>query len=581
MHSMSTQLAPGSCLTSSAPDFKDQTSVDVSLEQAYDAFFRVFKDIIGLRRHRNLLQPAVSLPPEILIEIFHYCPQLREKVYEDYYGFSQVCHRWRMVAIGTPSLWTTPDFHRPHLAKAMYQDRASNLPLTVYSPRDFRRPPRSTDQRTRAIHILTPTIKIKERLEEEDGICSYLSGKFPVLETLHLQCLNEGASPKPLPLDLEAPSLRKLVLQDWHPQWRSQWLEGLTSLSVSIQSQPHSASHHDPFAFRNIGEPVNISDFLDRAKKLQSLTLRNVMSFGKLRRPRHGAEPSTLPNLQDLHICDNIDMVCPLLSLLRMPSSKAINHQVVVPGEYFGVERLSTSIRDLLAMNDWTDFDDMSLCMNKFMTTTLVQRHTADTTGTIMRTFKVNFIGKLQNQDAYLWTEAICDLPIQNLSSVLVNLEAHSVDEISDLWFKLGQLPALSRVEVCVPTRIIRPIEDFIEALEPDEPGEPQSFPALQTLHLSHIAMESELPDLNRLHGVEETAYSRLAYILKIRKDAGVPPVDVLLDKCSFGMTLEELNASKPPNVRCVEPRFTERVSIVWRGFLHDSDVEQTTSDRE
>lgn len=231
------------------------------------------------------------------------------------------------------------------------------------------------------------------------------------------------------------------MLQDWHPQWRSQWLEGLTSLSVSIQSHPHSASHYDPFAVRNIGEPVNISDFLDRAKNLQSLTLRNVMSFGKLRQPRRGAQPSTLPNLQDLRICDDIDLACPLLSLLRLPSCKAITIQVFVPGEYFGVEGLSTSLRDLLAMNDWTDFDDMSLCMNKFMTTTLVQRPIADTTGSVKRTFKFNLIGELKNQDAYLWTEAICDFPIQNLSSVLVNLEAHSVNDISDLWFKLGQLP--------------------------------------------------------------------------------------------------------------------------------------------
>ncbi|KAJ7483482.1 hypothetical protein FB451DRAFT_991164, partial [Mycena latifolia] len=60
------------------------------------------------------LSPLRRMPPELLGEIFSWTlPSVQEALgrrrFQDKHSpwvFTQVCHRWRAVALSTPSLWS-------------------------------------------------------------------------------------------------------------------------------------------------------------------------------------------------------------------------------------------------------------------------------------------------------------------------------------------------------------------------------------------------------------------------------------------------------------------------------------------
>lgn len=68
--------------------------------------------------HERLLSPLLSLPTELLALIFTHClPNLetawsnRRPTWKDQpFHLSQVCQRWRTIAIDTPQLWSVPGF---------------------------------------------------------------------------------------------------------------------------------------------------------------------------------------------------------------------------------------------------------------------------------------------------------------------------------------------------------------------------------------------------------------------------------------------------------------------------------------
>ncbi|KAJ6608263.1 hypothetical protein B0H10DRAFT_1711402, partial [Mycena sp. CBHHK59/15] len=54
------------------------------------------------------VHPVLSLPPEITSEIFIHClPSgfLKPSTRKAPLLFTQICHRWRLIALETPELW--------------------------------------------------------------------------------------------------------------------------------------------------------------------------------------------------------------------------------------------------------------------------------------------------------------------------------------------------------------------------------------------------------------------------------------------------------------------------------------------
>ncbi|EJD35273.1 hypothetical protein AURDEDRAFT_93216, partial [Auricularia subglabra TFB-10046 SS5] len=71
-----------------------------------------------LRQSRGLVHPIRRLPPEVLAEVFTAClsDEQLHSLSAVPYPVSQVCRRWRSVALQTPRLWTyvSVNFRSPH-----------------------------------------------------------------------------------------------------------------------------------------------------------------------------------------------------------------------------------------------------------------------------------------------------------------------------------------------------------------------------------------------------------------------------------------------------------------------------------
>ncbi len=458
----------------------------------------------------------------------------------------------------------------------MYEDRAPHNLLHIHYPGPtpslgFSRLPSSLNHRARSIHISSFTVSIFERRAEEDYIYGYLEGDFPVTESLHLQCANQGASVKPLPLVLRAPCLRSLTLCNWHPQWSSEWLSSLTSLTVSMTAPLYKLDGHPQLQdFRprvDAQEPLCISGALNRAVNLRSLKLENVMSMGRLLPPDDDVEPLQLVHLQDLHIRDNINLLDPLLYSLHVPSAKSINIQINMAEEEdptMVMEDLGTSLQQFFATNQWTQMDEMWMFVSPIMRTEFV--HASSTHG--QSNFTFNFCNTLNSQEVCTWMDVIAtSFPITNLSTARLNLErAETLDcDGLNLLYTLKSSTSLDYLHVFGNDSDSRFMERLLAALEPI--GRPhdhnaQPFPALEVLDLWNLPMERRIRP-SSARGRMESAYSKLVGILERRRVAGVPLLSVFLEECSFDIPLDDLRANRPSIVEFTEPLFIESYSDV------------------
>ncbi|KAG8216697.1 hypothetical protein J3R82DRAFT_6904 [Butyriboletus roseoflavus] len=96
----------------------------------------------SLLAYRALTSPATRIPPEVLGEVFYHClsktPYITPRDVESPIVLTQVCRRWRAVAISTPRLWSSLSIY---LQKADCEEyrrgceawlaRAKSVPLAV------------------------------------------------------------------------------------------------------------------------------------------------------------------------------------------------------------------------------------------------------------------------------------------------------------------------------------------------------------------------------------------------------------------------------------------------------------------
>lgn len=110
----------------------DCESVDSALAKAEVAAQHIQEYKRKLREHRNSVIPVAKLPPETLSAVFRYCVSSMGCMVDDKnaLAYSQVCCRWRTVALQDPALWTNPLCLYPDLGKIMIE-RAQNLPFAV------------------------------------------------------------------------------------------------------------------------------------------------------------------------------------------------------------------------------------------------------------------------------------------------------------------------------------------------------------------------------------------------------------------------------------------------------------------
>ncbi|KAI0812636.1 hypothetical protein BC629DRAFT_1474512 [Irpex lacteus] len=96
-------------------------------DSAYDSAYQQ-----RLNTSRNAQAPISKLPAEMMCRIFRLCAPSLENIN---LALSQVCTRWRELALCDPYLWRTPILCRPKLASMMLS-RAKSVPLLVESGGD-------------------------------------------------------------------------------------------------------------------------------------------------------------------------------------------------------------------------------------------------------------------------------------------------------------------------------------------------------------------------------------------------------------------------------------------------------------
>ncbi|KAK1224781.1 hypothetical protein PQX77_012299 [Marasmius sp. AFHP31] len=184
---------------------------------------------------------AISrLPAEILIHVFTHCAFLREHRRhdhndKDWFYFSQVCQRWRFVALGSPTLWSSPKFKYPSWAREMLA-RSRDAPLEVKWRFRYTKPLTDNDI------VYDALLKYMNRMDRLDLTAPFdvLSDVFlkmtqsaPLLQSLRVETDVIQLSFPPLFLGNHSPRLAELVIQGPHISWDSSiFKNNLTTLKL-------------------------------------------------------------------------------------------------------------------------------------------------------------------------------------------------------------------------------------------------------------------------------------------------------------------------------------------------------------
>ncbi len=188
----------------------------LAADQRRSTIHQLWAEVTGLLVTHNNITPATALPPEILSNIFGY---LRGPmgVGADLIRATQVCKRWRAVALQDPFLWTSFPAHNVSCVTACLlrsKDRPISLSLTTMLPHSMELVLARVTRRIRSLYVVLP------EAEDIEKLLKRLSRPAPLLEELHIAHPSDrrhlsqrsvGVSTSPL-FSAQVPSLRSLTL---------------------------------------------------------------------------------------------------------------------------------------------------------------------------------------------------------------------------------------------------------------------------------------------------------------------------------------------------------------------------------
>lgn len=555
-------------------DLRDVQSINAAVKATYENVQHMLQNIVYLKRYKNSLGGYGSLPSEILLEIFRWCPKKRETAKDPCYAFSQVCHRWRSASIADKTLWTTPDLLHPYLATEMYKHRTADLPLHIHFPDLFWAIqdrngvfefPSGISERARSIDLSYSRLGTDEDpcAEPESAIDDFfrVSKCFPMLESLSLRSGDEY-SQDTFYMCKDAPMLRSVTLEDCLFRWNSYVYNNLTSLTIVLN---HGVYFSSRYTERN-QRPV--LELLRRNPNLETLVLKDVMCRGglvKLVSPTsNDITPVEFAHMKSLTLSDNIDNIAPLVRLLKVPfaSKVEIRADLTQGPESLTrtlLEKLGRALVKFLKLNGWTTKyrDIMILIDYKGSYVWLRERHGCGD----MFKFSVSRPSKYYMDPARAWSEVLSTIlltgtPYINHAQCWRGKEARHTP-MDYLCAGLAKLSALRTLEVFDQNSKPQIVEDLLTTLDPrtlDDSNAPQTFPALKALYVKEIEMFKEASESQR-----ESVFQKLESVLERRKTAGenIPEV-IWLKECSFIEPLEVVLAASKNGITTRNPRIIE-----------------------
>lgn len=220
-------------------------------QEAHDAFIaleeRNHKERMAqFKKKRNLLSPVSRLPAELVIIILQ---MLQEEVASPrslgLQRMTRVYSRWRIIALGCPSLWTDIDFKLcPSMIEALLKRTGRHALLDINIPPRLRRwglagkTLESEAFRIKTLHVTGDFLSVVTQL------------RYGMPSLTHLELQNDSSAGfwAMLPsqfLEGGAPRLRHLSLTNMAPRyWNSPIIVSLTHLKVQLLHRWEYAHGH-------------------------------------------------------------------------------------------------------------------------------------------------------------------------------------------------------------------------------------------------------------------------------------------------------------------------------------------------
>ncbi|KAL0068420.1 hypothetical protein AAF712_004498 [Marasmius tenuissimus] len=539
--------------------------MSVNTLQAYDAKIQTLSDELKrVQYDRNLLVPICRLPAEILGSIFTFYADLhthpihsRDLRGHHLLHIVLVCSLWKTTAYNTPSMWASPDFTSPKLARTMLT-HAKSTPLNITwddssygmtsGGRDepFQEALLAKDSRIASLNLISYSPRTSTLFE---GTLSKMTQSAPHMKSICINCA-PGGSMIDLPegfLAGDAPQLRRFELAGCGMTWEPSLLRNLTFLSVEHQRLESRA------------ELRIIFEALQEAPLLQELALEHCAL------PSATLPPDTtlaFPRLNRLYLALDIEPCCALLRQMTFPDTTRIHLRcdtpLSIPDPSY--DHLFTYISQLLAPAALSS--DHPRVIKGLVLNTLEFSHTLSLSIQAWNTHNIASDPNTGNSlvEPHFWLEVDTEeeqmvakmLRLLELGP-LVRLEALRVDTFYSLSQEaiiqcLGNSDRLNYVslEDQVPYEFIKLLSRNLTAAprttkrkkrkgkaagrasqpQPEEdPPEalPPLFPTLKTLSLARVDFRKESNHLLR----------PLIQGLKLRSENGCPLEKVVLTDCT------------------------------------------------
>ena len=287
---------------------------------------RLRLQICGLMTRRNQQTFIGRIPNEILSLVFvafvggHDC--LRASVCGPYwFQLTQVCRRWRQVALCDPSLWTHISSQYGNHITEMLQ-LSKQLPLKVDIVVTYGRTfmvnglSKILEEAAR-IHTLCLSVPSAVILQSAVDLMVQPAG---ILDTLELE-VSSSLDTWLLPNELFAakiPRLRRLHLHNCGIRWDSPLLTNLTDVAIRL---PEYGERVERFSLSVVIGRLRDMPTL-RVLRLEYCVISILDGDAASGEP---IEPLELPLLEGLHLSDEILTVTSVLGLVRVPCSASIS----------------------------------------------------------------------------------------------------------------------------------------------------------------------------------------------------------------------------------------------------------------